>query len=89
VISQALENPRWISEPAYILQSAEWVKIVNLWQLGRREEAKDLAKKLYDSGPASPRLKNFAKSLSQGQIESRMLKIGFEFFSGDLSGRFN
>lgn len=89
VISQALENPRWISEPAYIMQSAQWVKIVNLWQLGRTEEARNLTQKLYESGPANPRIKNFAKALLQGHLENRMLQVGFEFFSGDLSGRSN
>lgn len=87
---QALANPRFTGEPAYILQSVRWVKLAALLKLGRADEARRLAESLRDEGPANARLKELSEAVAAGRSPpGRLLALTFEFFSGDLSGRPN
>lgn len=89
ITQQALNNPRWVAEPAYILQSVQWVRVAALLQLGRDGEAQVIAAKLVESDPPNLRLKEFAGLVAAGKsLPGWMLQnIAFEFFSGDMSGR--
>lgn len=83
----ALENPRFRSAPAHILQSLERVQLLALWSAGKRQEARDLAQKIVDRGYARPALLEVAKAIRENRDPPRGVRRPvFEFFSGDLGG---
>lgn len=86
---EALRNPRFRDEPAYILQSLQWVKLAGLWRMDKTAEARTLAAQLLaGERPASARLARLAEQLSRGgEPDDSLLQLGFEFFSGDINGR--
>lgn len=85
---KALRDPRFISEPAYIHQSLETVKLASFLRLGKKEEARNLAEKLLEKGPAKNPLKRLCTLVLQGKKPPAwMLNLTFNFFSGDLGGR--
>lgn len=85
---EALANPRHRDEPAYIHQSLKWVKLASLLRLEKVAEARTLAALLRDESPENPRLRELAERVAEGRpVPERLLKIAFEFFSGDLGGR--
>jgi hypothetical protein len=84
----SLLNPRFRGEPTYILQSMKGVKLASLWQLDRRADALTFAEQLAAERPENERLRELAEKVAQGERPSkRLLKIRFDFFSGDISGR--
>jgi hypothetical protein len=89
IAQQALNNPRFLSEPSYIMQSVQWVRIAALLRLQRFGEARSISENLRDSNPPNLRLKEFVELIASGkEPPAWMLKnIAFEFFSGDMSGR--
>jgi hypothetical protein len=87
---QALTNPRFLGEPAYIRQSLEWIKAASLLELGRKKEAVVLADAILLEKPENVRLRDFAEQLSRGKTPPLyMRRFSFDFFSGDLHGRAN
>jgi hypothetical protein len=85
---EALANPRFRDEPAYIHQSVKWVKLASLVKLEKVAEARTLAAQLKEESPENPRLRELAERVAEGRpVPDRLLKIAFEFFSGDLGGR--
>lgn len=85
---EALTNPRFRDEPAYIHQSLKWVKLASLIRLEKISEARTLAAQLKEESPENPRLRELAERVAEGRpVPDRLLKIAFEFFSGDLGGR--
>lgn len=78
------------TDPAYILQSLQWVKLLSLLQLEKQEQAEQLAKNLLAQKPENPRLQEIAAKVAKGKsLSSSDMRLGFEFFSGDLSGHPN
>lgn len=87
---QALSNPRFLGEPAYIRQSLEWIKAAALLELGKKKEASVLADVILLEKPENVRLRDFAEQLSRGKTPPLfMRRFSFDFFSGDLHGRAN
>jgi hypothetical protein len=85
---EALANPRFRDEPAYIHQSVKWVKLASLVRLEKVAEARTFAAQLKEESPDNPRLRELAERVAEGRpVPDRLLKIAFEFFSGDLGGR--
>ena len=88
LVDSAKSNPRFLSEPAYILQSLDWIKLVALHQLSRKNEAMNQALKILEASPLNSRLKELATEISQGRNPPGwMLGTNFDFFSGDLAVR--
>jgi hypothetical protein len=85
---EALANPRFRDEPAYIIQSVKWVKLASLLRLGKTADARTLAAELKEEKPENLRLRELAERVAEGRsVPDRLLKLAFEFFSGDLGGR--
>lgn len=89
IARQAADNLRFLAEPAYILQSVQWVRMAALLRLGRKAEAVAIAEKVKESNPLNLRLQEFVGDLAAGkEPPAWMLRtIAFEFFSGDMGGR--
>lgn len=95
--TNALSNPRFLGEPAYILQSLQWVRLASLQLLSRENESRQgeavsLAERLLTEGegPANPRLAELAREIAAGRTpHPSLLTLTFEFFSGDIGGRAN
>lgn len=88
IAQNAKNNPRFLGEPEYILQSVDWTILSNLWRLNRREEAKTQSQKICEYHPINPRLKELCDTVNAGKIpHPSLVDISFEFFTGDLSGR--
>ena len=86
----ALQNPRDLAEPTYIRQSLGWVKLAALVSLSgpKKEEAKNLAARLLAEGPESRRLGELAQAVATGKKpHASLLRLTYEFFSGDIGGR--
>ncbi|MGZ3692923.1 MAG: C45 family autoproteolytic acyltransferase/hydrolase [Bdellovibrionota bacterium] len=87
---QALQNPRFLGEPAYIRQSLEWIRAASLLELGRKKAAVTAAADILAEKPENIRLRDFAEQLSRGTTPPKfMRRFSFDFFSGDLHGRAN
>lgn len=87
---QALSNPRYLGEPAYIRQSLAWLKAAALLELGKMPEATAAAEAILLENPENVRLRDFAGMLSRGKIPPLyMRRFSFDFFSGDFHGRAN
>jgi tetratricopeptide (TPR) repeat protein len=85
---QTLRESKFLVEPTYILQSLKWIRLLALWKLGKKQEAKDLAEELDTEIPLNPRLKSLVKRLKSGKPpNTEDFSIAFEFFSGDLGLR--
>ena len=85
---RALQEPRFRGEAEHIMQSLGWVKLASLVQLKRHEEAVEQAKRLLAKGLKNERLRTFSQQILANTAPSnRFLRLHFEFFSGDLSGR--
>jgi hypothetical protein len=86
----ALKDPRHLTEPTYIRQSFSWVKLAALLALGgsKKEEAKSLAARLVEEGPENQRLSELASAVASGKDPHHsLLRLTYEFFSGDIGGR--
>lgn len=87
---QALQNPRFLGEPAYIRQNLAWIRAASLLELGRKKEAVAAAESILAEKPENIRLRDFSDQLSRGQTPPKfMRRFSFDFFSGDLHGRAN
>ncbi|NUM88565.1 MAG: hypothetical protein HUU37_05100 [Bdellovibrionales bacterium] len=85
--SLALENPRFRSGPAHVVQSLERVRLLALWKAGKHQEARELAQKIVDRGFSRPSLLETAKAIRENrEAPLSVRKPVFEFFSGDLGG---
>jgi hypothetical protein len=88
IADQALLDPRFVSEPLHIRQSVETVRLASFLRLGRMSDARNLALKLLDQGPAKNPLRRLCNHvLKSEKPPAWMLKLTFNFFSGDLGGR--
>lgn len=88
--TNALHEPAFLTEPAYIRVSLDWVRLVALLQLNRRHDARTLAQEILskDKGTVPTRLEEISRDAQQNRNTARWkLNLAFDFFSGDLSGR--
>lgn len=84
----ALQNPRWLGEPAYIRQSFSWILLASAVQQNKNEEAKKIVAGLSRQTILHTKLKELMDAVASGQNpRSYLMPAGFEFFTGDLSGR--
>jgi hypothetical protein len=85
---EALRDPRFVSEPAYIRDSVTQVKLVSLIRNRRDEDARTLAGNVVERGTKQPALLEIARRLlNRESIPGWRLALHFDFFSGDLGGR--
>ncbi len=87
----ALQQIRFVSEPAYIRESLEWVRLAALFNLKHMDEARNLAQEILQNHPKElnhPGLADLCQAvLNGGKPAAWKLRLAFDFFSGDLSGR--
>lgn len=85
---QAGQNPRFVSEPAYIHESLGVLRLASYLRLGRHDDARRVAEQLEAKGPVKSQTKRLVAHVLRNQAPPRwMLNLGFNFFSGDLGGR--
>lgn len=87
---EALRDPRFTAEPAYIRDSLTQVKLVSLFRLHRDEEARALAQTVVEGKERAPKgglLEIARRIVNRESVPAWRLDLQFDFFSGDLSGR--
>ncbi len=85
-LGREAENPRYLSEPAYILQSLQWVRLASLVGMERKEDAQRLADQLLNAPIFFPKLEKFAQEVLRGKKVSPP-NLKFQFFSGGIHER--
>ncbi len=84
----AARNPRFLTEPAYLLESLEIIRLSALLRLHRKSEAHELAERLLSRSLVKNFTRNLAGMVAKGKDPpSWMLRLNFNFFSGDIGGR--
>jgi len=88
IADEALRDPRFTGEPAYVRESLTQVRLIALYRLGRKDEARVLARIVVDQKPKQPALGELARRIANREhVPAWRLAVHFDFFSGDLGGR--